>query len=175
MPTTTVADNRSIAGSRNHHHQIPQVAKTNQEKLQNSQQSTGVHCPKFQVQKQRTDPSIIQILSPPTSRTCSAIILVPTFKARRWLYGEDTEKSNKGDSWNQKPQLAAANPGTWYHQPRTKKTARTTIIEVFKCLNRFTYTASARGLFDYDLNDKTKNNGAKLIVKHFNSSVAQHF
>ena len=39
------------------------------------------------------------------------------------------------------------------------------IFEVFKCLNRFT-TASARGLFDYDLNDRTRNNGAKLIVKH---------
>ena len=36
-------------------------------------------------------------------------------------------------------------------------------------------TASARGLFDYDLNDRTRNNGAKLGVKHFNTSVAQHF
>ena len=35
-------------------------------------------------------------------------------------------------------------------------------------------TASARGLFDYDLNDRTRNNGAKLIVKYFNTSVAQH-
>ena len=47
------------------------------------------------------------------------------------------------------------------------------LIEVFKYLNRFT-TASARGLFDYDLNDRTRNNAAKLIVKHFNTSVAQH-
>ena len=31
------------------------------------------------------------------------------------------------------------------------------------------------GFFDYDINDKTRNNGAKLIVKHFNTSVAQHF
>ena len=46
------------------------------------------------------------------------------------------------------------------------------LIEVFKYLNEFT-TASARGLFDYDLNDRTRNNGAKLIVKHFNTSVAQ--
>ena len=50
------------------------------EKLQNGQLSIGVHCQQFQVQKQRTDPPIIQILSPPTSRTCSSI-LVPTFKA----------------------------------------------------------------------------------------------
>ena len=37
------------------------------------------------------------------------------------------------------------------------------------------YTASARELFDYDLNGRTRNNGAKLIIKHFNTSVAQHF
>ena len=39
------------------------------------------------------------------------------------------------------------------------------LIEVFKYLNRFT-TASAIGLFDYDLNDRTRNNGAKLIVTY---------
>ena len=44
----------------------------------------------------------------------------------------------------------------------------------FKYLNRFT-TASARGFFYYDLNYRTRNNGAKLIVKHFITSVAQHF
>ena len=43
---------------------------------------------------------------------------------------------------------------------------------MFKYLNRFT-SASARGLFDYDLNN-TGNNRAKLIVEHFNRSVAQH-
>ena len=48
------------------------------------------------------------------------------------------------------------------------------VIQVFKYLNEFT-TASARGLFDYDLIDRTRNNGAKLIVKHFNTSVAHHF
>ena len=48
------------------------------------------------------------------------------------------------------------------------------LIEVFKYLNRFT-AASVRRLFDYDLNDRTGNNGAKLIGKHFNTSVAQHF
>ena len=48
------------------------------------------------------------------------------------------------------------------------------LIEVFKYLNGFT-TASARGLFDYDLNDRTRNNGTKLKVKYFNTSVAQHF
>ena len=48
------------------------------------------------------------------------------------------------------------------------------LIEEFKYLNRFT-TASARRLFDYDLNNRTRNNTAKLIVKHFNTSVTQHF
>ena len=47
------------------------------------------------------------------------------------------------------------------------------LIEVFKYLNEF--STSARGLFDYDLNDRTRNNGAKLIVKFFNTSVAQYF
>ena len=45
---------------------------------------------------------------------------------------------------------------------------------MFKYLNLLT-SAGARGLFDYDLNDRTRNNGAKPIVKHFNTSVAQHF
>ena len=48
------------------------------------------------------------------------------------------------------------------------------LIEVFKYLNRFNI-ATARGLFDYALNDRTRNNRAKLIVKHFNTSVGQHF
>ena len=41
-----------------------------------------------------------------------------------------------------------------------------------KYLNVFT-TACAGELFDDDLNDRTMNNGAKLIVKHFNTSVAK--
>ena len=48
------------------------------------------------------------------------------------------------------------------------------LIEVLKYLIEFT-TASARGLFAFDLNDRKRNNGAKLIVKHFNISVAQQF
>ena len=38
-----------------------------------------IACPQFQIQKEITDPPIIPIPSPPTSRTCSAI-LVPAFK-----------------------------------------------------------------------------------------------
>ena len=48
------------------------------------------------------------------------------------------------------------------------------LIEVFKYLNRFN-NVSPIGLFDYDFNDRTRNNGKKLIVKPFNTSVAQHF
>ena len=55
--------------------------KQTEKRCKNSQQSTGVHCPLFQVQKQRTDPPIIQIPSLPTSRSCSSI-LVPILKAR---------------------------------------------------------------------------------------------
>ena len=38
-------------------------------------------------------------------------------------------------------------------------------------------TASARGLLDCDLNYRPRNNGAKLIEKHFytHHAVAQHF
>ena len=49
-----------------------------------------------------------------------------------------------------------------------QRTLHGQLIEVFKQLNRFT-TASARGLFDYDLNNRTRNNLGKLIVKHFNT------
>ena len=50
---------------------------------------------------------------------------------------------------------------------------RLKLIEVFKYLNRFK-NVSPKGLFDYDFNDWTRNNGKKLIVR-FNTSVAQHF
>ena len=48
------------------------------------------------------------------------------------------------------------------------------LIKVFKYLNRFN-NVSPIGLFDYDFNDRTPNNGKKIIVKRFNTSVAQHF
>ena len=51
---------------------------------------------------------------------------------------------------------------------------REQLIEVFKYLNRFNNVSSI-GLFDYDFNDRTRNNGKKIIVKRFNTSVAEHF
>ena len=48
------------------------------------------------------------------------------------------------------------------------------LIEVFKYLNRFN-NVSPIGLFEYDFNDRTLNNGKKIIAKRFNTSVAQHF
>ena len=57
---------------------------------------------------------------------------------------------------------------------RAQRKLRGQLIEVFKYLNEFT-TARARALFDSDLNDRTRNNGAKRIVKHFNTSIAQQF
>ena len=47
------------------------------------------------------------------------------------------------------------------------------LIKVFKYMNRF--NVSPIGLFDYDFNDITRDNGEKLIVKRFNTSVEQHF
>ena len=47
--------------------------KQTEKSCKNGQQSTRVHCQQFQVQKQRSDPPIIQIPSTPSSRTCSAI------------------------------------------------------------------------------------------------------
>ena len=147
------------------------MAKTNREKLQNGQQNTGVHSPQFQPQKQRTDPHIIQIPSPTTSRTSSAI-LVPHLR-------RDIDKMEKIQRRATKmiPEIRKHS----YHQripdldfiSLVQRRLRGQLIEVFKYLNRLT-TASARWLFDYDLNDGTRNNGAKFIVKHFNTSVAQH-
>ena len=48
------------------------------------------------------------------------------------------------------------------------------LIEVFKYLNRCN-NVSPIGLFHYDFSDRTRNNGKKLIVKRFNTSVAQYF
>ena len=66
-----------------------------------------------------------------------------------------------------------ANPAPWSHQPSANIRLLGQLIDVFKYLNGLT-TASARGLFDNDPNDSTRNNGGKIIVKHFNTSVAQH-
>ena len=48
------------------------------------------------------------------------------------------------------------------------------LIKVIKYLRRFN-NATARGLSDYNFNDRTRNNGEKLILKRFNTSIAQHF
>ena len=55
-----------------------------------------------------------------------------------------------------------------------QKRLRGQLIEVFKYLNRYN-NFSPIGLFHYDFDDRTRNNGKKLIVKRFNTSVAQHF
>ena len=51
---------------------------------------------------------------------------------------------------------------------------REQLIEVFKYLNRFNNVRPI-GPFDYDFNNTTRNNRKKIIVKRFNTSVAQHF
>ena len=48
------------------------------------------------------------------------------------------------------------------------------LIEVSKYLRWFN-NAIARGFFNCDFNDRTRNNREKLIVKCFNTSIALHF
>ena len=48
------------------------------------------------------------------------------------------------------------------------------LIEVFRYLHGFT-TVSARKHFDYHLNDRTINKEVKLLLKHSNTTVSQHF
>ena len=99
--------------------------------------------------------------------------LVPTFKV-------DIDKMEKVQRRSTKMIPEIRNHS--YHQriqeldliTLVQRRLRGQLIEVFKYLNRFT-TASARGLIDCHLNDRTRNNGAKLIVKHFNTSVARRF
>ena len=43
-------------------------------------------------------------------------------------------------------------------------------------LSVYEFTEASLGrLFDYDINDKTRNNGSKLVLKRFNTSVAKRF
>ena len=140
--------------------------------LQNGQQSTGVQCSQFHVQKQINDPPIIQIPSPPTSRTCSAI-LVPHLR-------RDIDKIEKMQRRTTKmiPKIRNCSCHLQIQNldliSLVQSRLRGQLIDVFIYMNEFT-TASARGFFDYDFNDRTRNNGAKLIVKHFNITVAQLF
>ena len=51
---------------------------------------------------------------------------------------------------------------------------REQLIKVFKYLNGFTTANERTGISDNTQNGRTRNHGAKFIVKHFNASVAQH-
>ena len=147
-------------GSRNHHHQRPQVAKTNRGKLQNGQQSTGVHCRNFRYKnKELILPLYKSLVLPHLEHAVQ--FWSPHLR-------RDIDKMEKIQRRTTKMIPEIRNISL------VQRRLRGQLIEVFKNLNRFT-TASARGLFDYDLNDRTRNNGVKLIVKHFNTSVAQHF
>ena len=96
---------------------------------------TAVHCLQFQVQKQRTDPPVLQIPSRTTSRTCSAI-LVPTL--RRDI--DNIEKIQRRAA-NMIPEIRNHS----YHQriqdldliSLVQRLLRGQLIEVFKYLNRF--------------------------------------
>ena len=86
--------------------------------------------------------------------------------------GLDHMQSFETVEWSKRPR------NTWWCRTVVLQPSRilkgTTVIFYNEEHNGFT-TASARGLYLYDLNDRTRNNGVKLIVKHFNISVARHF
>ena len=51
------------------------------------------------------------------------------------------------------------------HISLAQRRLRGQLIEVFKYLNVLT-SDQCRRAFDYDLNDTTRNNGVKVIIKH---------
>ena len=67
LPTTDQQRYLGIIITKDH-----QWQKQTEKSWKNKEQSTGVHCPQYQVQKQRTDPPTIQMPSQSASRTCSA-------------------------------------------------------------------------------------------------------
>lgn len=46
----------------------------------------------------------------------------------------------------------------------SQRRLREQLIEMLKYLNGFTTSSAIKTVFDYDLNDQTRNNGEKLIV-----------
>ena len=146
--------------------------KNKQRRATKRQREYGRSLPQFQVLKQRTNPPAIQIPSSSTSRICSAFWsphlrrdIDKIEKAQRSARNMFSEvRNHSGHQRIQYLDLISL----------VQRRLRGQLIEVYKYLNWFT-TASARGHFNYDLTDRTINNTAKLIVKDFNSSVAQHF
>jgi hypothetical protein len=55
-----------------------------------------------------------------------------------------------------------------------RRRLRGQLIETFKYLKGFT-KACPEGLFDRDYDERTRNNGQKLKVKRFNTTIAEHF
>ena len=159
-------------GSTNHHQQRPQVAKTEKS---SKMTEYGVYARNFRNKSKELFLPLYKSLVYPHLKHAvqfwSTHLRQDIDKIRK-IQRRATKMIPESDSCGfcQKP---PANPGPWSHQPCTKKMGGP-LIELFKYLDRFT-ASSTRGLFDYDLNDRTRNNGEKLIVKHFKTSVAQHF
>ena len=168
---STVADNRTAAGSRNHHHQRPQVGKT-EKSHKTANRVLGFSTRNFRYKNKEL---ILQLYKSLVSRHHEHGVQFWSPHLRR-----DIDKIEKIQRRVTKmiPEIRNHSYHLRIHDLHlislVQIRLRGQLIEVFKYLNRFT-TASARGLFDYDLNDRKRNNGAKLIVKHFNTSVAEHF
>ena len=122
--------------------------------------SIGVHCLQFQVQKQRTDPPIIQIPSRPHLENA---VLFWSPHLRR-----DIDKIEKIQRSATKVIPEIKNHS--YHQriqdldiiSLVQKRLRGQLIEVLKYLNQFN-TASEKGLFDHDHNDRKKTMEQNLL------------
>ena len=147
------------------------MAETNREKLQDSQQGTRIHCPKLQQQEHSTNAPTLQIPCPTPPGICSPV-LVTTLRrdidkmervqrrAKKWIPRSETIATNNGSrTWNSLASFKGVFEGNLL---------RWSSIRTFNNVNPI-------GLFDYDFNDRTWNNWKKLIVKRFDTSVAQHF
>ena len=164
--------NMSCLLSRNHHHQRPQEAKKIEKSCKTANRVLGFIASNFRYKNKelilplykslvRTHlEHAVQFWSPHLSRDIDKMEKIQ----RRATKMIPEIRNQSYDQQIQDLDLTSL----------VQRTLRGQLIEVLKYLNRFT-TVSVRGLFDYDLNDRTRNSGAKRIVKHFNTSDAQHF
>ena len=148
------------------------MAETNWKKLWDSQQGTRIHCPKLQLQEHRTQAPLYKFL------------VRPCLEYAVQFWSPHLHKDiNKMERVQRRATKIIPEIRNHSYQQRLKdlklisliqRRLRGQLIEVFKYLNRFN-NVSPIGFFDYDFSDRTRNNGKKIIVKRFNTSVAQHF
>ena len=164
-----MADNRSTVGSRNHHHQRPQVAKTKDKSCKAANRVLGFIARNFRYKNNKLILPLYKFLVRPHLEHA---VQFWSPHLRRNI--EKIEKIQRRAT-----KMIPKTSNRSYHQriqdldliSLIQRRLRGQLIEKLKYLNRFS-TASTRGFFDYDHNDRTRNDGAKRIIKHFNTSVA---